>query len=137
MNSRGHDADFAVTRGNDAWAIGPNKARAAVLQEFPGSNHIEGWNSLGDADDQFQFSVGRFHDRVSGEWRGNEDDGRIGRGLLHSLMNGIEDGPTFVSGAALAGSDPAHDLRPIFRASLGVKRALAPRQPLNDHSRRF
>src|SRR5437868_12425423 len=36
VNLRGHDADLAMSRRNDARAVGPNQTRSAILLKLPG-----------------------------------------------------------------------------------------------------
>ena len=57
MDMAGHNSDFALTRSNDTWAVCANKpGNFATFKCFFDWNHIENRNSLGDADDQFDFS---------------------------------------------------------------------------------
>ena len=117
--------------------LGPINRDSPVLQKLPGAHHVERRNALGDADDQFQFGVGRFHDGIRRVRRRHKDHRRIRRSLVHGFLHGVEDRPAFVRGAALAGRDSADNLGPILRASLGVKCAFPPGQALHDHPRRF
>src|SRR5579863_1646287 len=137
MNSRWHNSDLAFARRNNARTVRPNQPRAPVLQIFPRTYHIKRRNALGDADDQFHVSVGGFHNGIGCKWRGDENYRRIGAGLVDRFLDGVEDRPAFVSGAALAGSDSANDLGSVLRAGFGVERAFSSSQPLYDDSRRF
>ena len=125
VNVRRHDADLAFAGRDDARAVRSDQARAPVLQELPGAHHVERRNAFGDADDQFDLRVGGFHDGVGRVRRRNENHRRIGAGLVRRFLHGVEDGPAFVRGAALAGSDAADNLRAVGRASFGVESAFA------------
>src|SRR5258705_3039602 len=137
MNARGHDAQLAFAGGNNSGTVRADQARLARLQELPGPDHIQGGNAFGDADDQLDVGVGGFHDRVGGSWRRHKDDGRIGSRLFDGFADGVEYGPALVSGAAFARRDSAHDLRSVFRASLGVERAFPAGEALDDDSSLF
>src|SRR5277367_4694209 len=110
MDSRRHDSDFALARRNDTRAVRPDEPRAPILQILPRANHIKRRNALSDADDQLHLSVGGFHNRIGGKWRRHENHRCIRAGLVDRFLHRVEDRPAFVSGAALAGSDPADDL---------------------------
>ena len=134
VNCPGHDADLTFFRGDDARAVRPDQARAPVLQKLPGTHHIQRGDALGDADNQFDFSIGRFHNRVSRiRWRHKNDCGICAR-LVRRFLNGIEDRPALVCCPALAGSHTAHNLRAISSASLRVECAFAAGQALHNQS---
>ncbi len=134
VNVRGHDADLAFAGRNDSRTVRADQARAAVLQKLPCANHIERRDAFGDADDQFDFRIGRFHDRV-GRKRGRHKNHRgIGAGFVRCLLHSIENGPAFVRGAAFARRNAADNLRAISGAGLGMERAFAPSQTLHDQS---
>src|SRR5580692_297891 len=137
MNPRGHDSDLAFARRNNARTVRPNQPGAAVLQILPRAYHIERRNALGNANDQFQLSIGGFHNRISRKWRRNENDRCIGASLADRFLDGVEDGPAFVSDATLAGSDSANDLGSVLRAGFRVKCAFPSSQSLYDDSSRF
>ena len=130
VNASGHDADFAFARRNDARAVRPDQPRAPILQKLPGAHHVERGNAFGDADDQFDLRIGRFHDRVGGKRRRNKNHRGIGAGLVHRFLHGVEDRPAFVRRAAFAGSDSADNLRAVGGAGLGVETCLRGRSDL-------
>ena len=137
MNVSRHDSNFAFAWRNYSRAVRPDQTRAAGLQELPRADHIQDRNAFGDADNQFNLSIRGFHDRVGGKrWR-NENHGSVRAGFVHRFLNSVEDRKPFVRGTALAGSDPAHDLRPILRARLRVKRPFAAGETLHDYACRF
>src|ERR1700756_2913542 len=135
MNMSRHDANFALTGGDDSRTIRPNQARTSVLQELPSSHHIEDGNALGNTHNQFHLRIRRFHDRVSRKARRHEDHRSISPGLVHGLLDGIEDRPTLMRSSALSRSDPAHDGSAILGASSGVETPFPPGEPLNHKSR--
>ena len=70
VNVARHDADLALAGRDDAGAVGADEARVRLrLQVLPGVDHVEGRNAFGDADDEGEAGVGRFHDGVGGEGR--------------------------------------------------------------------
>src|SRR5690606_28151483 len=46
-----HDADLALARRDDAWAVRADQAYAQLVALDLGVQHVEGRNTLGDADD--------------------------------------------------------------------------------------
>src|SRR5205085_12396383 len=87
----------------------------------------------GDADDERQLGLGRFHDGVRGEWRRHEDERRVRACLVYAFGHRVEDGPAFVRRSTLAGRDSADNLRAILLARLGVERSFAAGQALDDY----
>ena len=117
--------------------FGPIRRESPVLQKFPGLHHVERRNALGDADDQIDFRVGRFHDGVGRERRRHENHRGVGAGLVGRFLHGVEDRPALVRGAALARRDAADNLRAVSGAGFRMKRAFAAGQALHDDSRIF
>ncbi len=111
--------------------IRSDQPRSPVLQKLPRLHHVERRNAFGDADDQIDFSVGGFHDRVGGKRRRNKDHSGIGAGLVDRLANCIEDRPTLVSGAAFAWRYTTDDLCAVGGAGLRVERAFAASEALD------
>ena len=66
-----HDAKLAMPRRNICSNSG-RSAGSADSADLPGTNHVQSRDTFGDADDQFQFGVGRFHDRVRSVRRGTK-----------------------------------------------------------------
>ena len=137
VNTPRHDPDLAVPWRNNSRTVGPNQPRAPVLQELPGANHVQCGNPLGDADDQLEFRIRGFHDRVCGIGRRNKNQGRVRSGLVDGFKHAVEDRPALVACAAFARRDSTHDLRSILSTGFGVERAFASCQTLNDDARRF
>ena len=59
----------------------------------------------------------------------------VGARLAHRIGNGVEDRPSLVGRAALAGRDAADDLGAVCGGLLRVKRAFPAREPLHDEPR--
>ena len=79
----GDDAGLGLARRDEAGAIRADEPRRrALLEERHRAHHVERRNALGDADDERDAGVGRFHHRVGGERRRHEDDRRVRAGLL-------------------------------------------------------
>src|SRR2546428_8906705 len=126
MNARRHDSNFAMSRRNDPWTIWPNQPRAAILEEFPRPNHVESWNSFGDADDKFDLCIGGLHDCVRCIRRWDKDQRAVGASSFHPFLNAVENRPTFVRPAALSGSASTNDLGSYFTPGLAWACALHP-----------
>ena len=137
MDMAWHDADFALARRNDARTVRADEARAAVLKKFPDPDHVERRNAFGDADDEFDFRIGGFHDGIGRKRRWNEDDRRVGIGGTYRLLHGIKYRPALMRATAFAGSDAADDLGAIFRACLSMERAFPAGEALHDDASRF
>src|SRR5215471_10258828 len=95
MDRRGHDADLALSRRDDAWAVWPDEARTPVLQELPGAHHVERWNAFGNANDQVDLCVGGFHDRIGGKRWWYENHRRVRASLVDRFADRIENRPVF------------------------------------------
>ena len=134
VNVAGHDADLGLAGGDDAGAVRPDETRLRVLQLGPHLDHVQRGNALGDGDDQRNARVLGFENGVGGKRRRDKDHGRVGSGLLHGVLNRIEDGPAFVGCAALAGSYATNDLGAVFSATHRVKGAFFAGNALNDES---
>ena len=115
--------------------IRPDQPRLSILQEFPGLHHVERRNAFGDADDQVDLRVGRFHDRVGRERRRHKNHRGIGAGLVGRFAHRIENRPALVRRPALAGRHAADDLRAVSRAGLRVKCAFAAGEALHHDPR--
>src|SRR6185437_5862656 len=105
----GHDADFALSRRDDAWTVGTNQPTGFVLEETHGAGHVENGNALGDGDDEGDTGVSGLHDGVGRAGGRHENHGGVGPGLLDGLGHGIEEREAFLAGAALARHDAADD----------------------------
>jgi hypothetical protein len=132
VNRSRHNSDFAFAGRNDAGAIWADQPRAAILQKLPGFDHVERGNAFGDADDEIELGVCGFHDGVGGERRRDEDHGGVGAGFFHGFLHRVENVPSFVRGAAFAGSDSTDHLRSVSGAGFGVEGAFAPGEALHD-----
>ncbi len=83
----GHDSDLALTRGDYAWAIRSKKSRLVLPHELLFHvNHVVLRDALGDADNEWHFSIDGLHDGGGSAWRWHIDD----RGRGSSLSSGLE-----------------------------------------------
>src|SRR5690349_7450417 len=121
VNVSGHDADLALAGRDDARAVGPDQARAPVLQELPRAFHVEGGNALRDAHDKLNLGIGGFHDGVGGKRRRHKDDRSVGPSRIYRLLHCIEHRPAFVRASALARRHSANDLGAVLSAGLSVE----------------
>src|SRR5687767_4764527 len=132
----GDDAGLAFTGRDDAGTVRTNQPRAGmILQEGHRLQHVHHRNAFGDAHDKAEAGIRRLHNRVGGKRRRHEDHRRVGAGLFHRIGHGVEHRPAFVGRAAFARRDAAHHLGVIGLRGLGVERALAAGQSLNDQAR--
>ena len=98
-------------------------------------DHIEGWNTFGDANDQLDSGVSGFQNGIGRE-RGRDENHRgVGASLLAGFADSIEDRQTLVRGSPFAWRDATHDVRSVGLALERVKRALAARDALHNQSR--
>src|SRR5262249_60561580 len=91
MNVPRHDADLTLPRGNDAGTIGTQKLGTSALQISFYPYHVAHRNPFSNTDDQRNTRVRRFHNRICGEWRGDEDQadnsGRPQQGADNAVDN--------------------------------------------------
>ena len=132
-----HDADLALAGRDDPGAVGADQpgVRAVRLQVGHGAGHVDHRDALGDRDDHRDAGVGGLHDRVGRERRRDEDHRRVGARLLHGLGDGVEDRDAERRRPAAAGRRPAHQVRPVRLALLGVERPRLARDALTDQPR--
>ena len=136
----GRDADAAaavrilsLARGDDAGAIGTDQPRPLALHGALDLDHVVDGNALGDADDQVQPGIHALKNGVGGKGRRDKDSRSRRAGLLHGLGDGVEDGDLVLEElAAFAGRDPGYDLRAVGQAELGVPRAKAAGDALDE-----
>ena len=76
--------------------------------------------------------IRRFHDRVRGERRRNENDGSIRAGLSHGSLDSVEYGQIEVLGAAFAGRDAADDVGAVRDRLLGMEGAFLAGEALHE-----
>ncbi len=130
-----HDPDLAFPRRYDSRAVRPDEPRSALAEVRKDPHHVEDRHALGDADDELDAGVRRFADRIRRERRRHVDDARVGPRLGHRLGHRVEDGDAAVGLLpALAGRDPAHDLRPVSDHLARVERSVPARYSLYDHA---
>ena len=128
---------LAFARRDDAGAVRADKAGLAVLHGTLYLHHVTHWNSFRDGNHQFQPGAHPFEDGIRGECGRNKYCAGFGARLFHRLGHSVEDGnllPAVVKGlAAFAGRDSGDDLRPVVDGKLGVTRAEAAGDALNDN----
>src|SRR5262249_50032586 len=90
------------------------------------------WNAFGYADGEFDAGIDGFHDRVSGERRGDEDDRGGGARGLDGLFDGIGGGESEGLSGAFAGGDAADHGGAVVEGLLSVEGALVAGEAL-DH----
>ncbi|NBW90584.1 MAG: DUF1611 domain-containing protein, partial [Gammaproteobacteria bacterium] len=85
-----HDADLRFTSGHDAGAVRTNKARLRTRQSTLHAHHVHHRNAFRDANDERDFRIDRFADRIGCEWRRHVNDRRISAGLFTRFGNRVE-----------------------------------------------
>ena len=115
--------------------LGPIRRDLEPEQRALDLDHVEHGNAFGDADDQRDFRVDRFQDRVGGKGRRHIDHagGAARRGL--GLAHRVEHGQAQMRGAAFAGRGAAHHLGAVGDRLLGMERALIAGEALADDAR--
>ncbi len=128
----GHDADLALAGGDDAGAVGADQPGLLALHVLLDLDHVEDRDPFGDAADQFDAGVDRFHDGVGGKGGRYVDDRGGGAGLVDGFADGVEDGEAVDGRAPLAGGDAADHLGAVVAGPLGVEEAGGAGDPLGD-----
>ncbi len=67
--------------------FGPIKRERRFCKKFPGAHHVERRDTFRDADNQFDFGIRCFHDRVGRERRGHKNHGSIGARLVGCFLD--------------------------------------------------
>src|SRR5580658_3316932 len=140
VNTPRHDADLRLARRDHTRTVRPDEPRLRVLHNLPHLHHVQHWNAFRDADHQRQPSISGFEDAVrSSRWR-NEDHRRIRSGLLHRLLDGVEDRPALMRRPTFTWSHTANDelvaeLLRILIAALRMEGAFATGNSLHDQPR--
>ena len=132
-----HDADLAFSGRDDSRAIGPNQARAGMLQLLPHAHHVERRNPFRDADDQRNARVLGLQNRVRGKWRRHKNHRGVSAGFVDGLLHCVEHGPAFMGGSTFAGGHAADNFGAIFGAALGMECAFAAGNSLYDQASFF
>jgi hypothetical protein len=105
--------------GDDAGAVGTDEAHRFVLEIVFHPHHVHDRNTLGDADNQGIFGVGRFHDGVGGKGRGHENHAGVGAGNFNGIGHRIENGNIVHLLAALSGGHAGHHLGAVITCMRG------------------
>ena len=76
-----HDADLALTRLDDSWAVRSDETGLGLrLHDGLDLDHVEGGDALSDADNEVHLGFDGLEDGVSSEGRGDVDDGSLSVG---------------------------------------------------------
>src|SRR5271163_4346310 len=137
VNAAGHDSDCAFAGRDDAGAVGADEPRFVEVDRGSGANHVNHRDAFRDADDERNFSVGGFENRVGSVWRRNENYGSVGARGLYSFLNGIEHRTFQVLGPTFAWGYATNDICPVFNHLLRMKSSFASRETLHDETRFF
>ena len=132
MDVTGHDADLARVWRDDAGAVRAHEDGVGRFQSALYAHHVQHWDAFGDCDDQRDFRVDGFEDRVRCERGWDVDHARIGPGFGNRFMAGIEDRQIKVRLAAFARGHTTDHLRSVSNRLLGMEGALAAGKALTD-----
>ncbi|MND44866.1 hypothetical protein D3C80_357150 [compost metagenome] len=132
VNVTWHDADLALARSDDAWAVRADQGNTQLVALDLGIQHVQGRNAFGDADDQLDAAESRFQDRVFAERSRNVDNRSVSTGSRNGFFNGVEHWQAQVSGAALAWGHAANHLGAVGDGLFGVESTLRAGEALAD-----
>src|SRR5208282_6013073 len=96
-------------------------------------HHVEHRDALGDADDQRDFGVDGFADRIRRAGRWYVDHAGVATGFATRFGHGVEHRQVEVRGAALSGRSAADHLGAIGGRLLGMECAVLAGKALADH----
>src|SRR6266568_1092579 len=127
------DADLRGPWRDEAGTVGSEQSGSRVTaQKVLDPDHVLDRDPLRDTDDELDAVRRRLHDCVRRKRRRHENSRRVGAGRFYSFGDSVEDGHAHVSGPALSGAGAAYDLGPNLLHLLGMERALAPGDALDD-----
>src|SRR4026207_1462879 len=132
----GHDADLGLARRDQARAVRADEPARGARGEGLHPHPCRPRHPLGDADDQRDPRVRRFHDGVCGRRRGHEDQRAIGAGRLHRLLHRVPDRAALVDGGAPARRRPAPPRPSVLPAAGRVEGARLAGDSLHQDARR-
>mmetsp|Transcript_1043 Transcript_1043/g.2215 ORF Transcript_1043/g.2215 Transcript_1043/m.2215 type:complete len:308 (-) Transcript_1043:14-937(-) len=128
-----HDAHFALTRLDDAGAIGADEAALILPHEgVLDLHHVLLRDALGDANNQWDFGLQRLENRSSSRGRGDVDDSGVAVSLLLGLCGVLENRQVQVHRAGLLGVDSTNHLGAVLDCLGGVEGALLAGHSLAD-----
>jgi len=133
MDVSGHDPRLALSRGDDAWAIGADQPHLLPFEDSPCRYHVANRDPFGDADCQGNAGIGRFENGVGRSRRRDEDHGNIGAGALDCLLDRVENRDPLDLIPTLAGGDAGNDLASVISALTGVVHSASAGDSLNDY----
>ncbi len=126
-----------LARRDEPRAVRAEQARALLLHERIDARHVEHRHAFGDADDELDARVGRFHDRVGREHRRHVDDATCSRPSPAPRRATVLKIGTLSSNfwPPLPGVTPATTFVPYSIICLRVERAVAAGDALHDERR--
>ncbi len=118
----GHDADLALTWGEQTWAVGADQAGLRPGGQIVFDlHHVQYRDTLGDADHQLNAGVGCFHDGVSSKTGRYKDHGSIGTSLFAGFLDRVENRDIIHFLTALARGYTGNDVGAIGDAGTGME----------------
>jgi len=133
VNVTWHDTDLALAWLNYTWAIWPDKSSFILRFHYAFNlDHVESWDSFGDADNEVHLGLNSFEDGVSCKWWRNVDD--RGLSICSSLGFGdvCENWETQVLSSGLSLVDTSNNSCSILDRLLCVESTVFTRHALNE-----
>ena len=125
MNVAWHDTNLALSWLNYTWAVWPDKSSFILRFHYAFNlDHVEGWDTFGDADDEIHLGLNCFEDGVSCEWWRNVDDRGLSIGSSLGFSDISENWKTQVLRAGLSLVDTSDNIRAILDSLFCVESTL-------------
>lgn len=129
----GHDAHFALARGDDSRAVPTQESGDSVrLQAVRNLGHVGDGDTFGDQCNEGHTCGFALKDGVSGKGRWNEDDRCVGTGGLDCLFYRVKDWLAEKLLAAFAGCHSSDDIGSVVDHLLGMESAFFSGDSAND-----
>ena len=81
MDVSGHDSDLTFSWFDNSWAVWTDQSRLRLrLHDRLDFDHVESWDSFGDAYDEVDFGLNGFENGICGEWWRHVNHTCIGSG---------------------------------------------------------
>ncbi len=133
VNVTWHDADLALARSDDAWAVRTDQDHTQLVALDLGFQHVDGRDAFGDANDQLDAAERCFKDGVLAERSRNVDNAGSSASGFYGFFNSVEHWQVQVRGAALAWCHAANHLGAVGNGLLGVEGTLRTSETLADN----
>ena len=135
VNIAGHNSNLALVGGDDSRTIGSDQTGTGCGQPCLDLGHIADRNALGDGNDQWNFRINCFENRIGGKGRRYINRSHIGPFPVHCFLNGVENWNRILKFLPpLSRSNASDHIGAVFHALCGVKTASTSGDSLNHES---